>query len=274
MRTFTQLDVFTSGPSTGNPLAVVGEADDLADGDMKAFARWTMLSETTFLLPPEHPDADYRARIFTPRGELPFAGHPTLGSACAWRAAGGEPRTAGTIVQECAAGLIEVRERGDTFAFRAPKPSRTGPLDDEALTEALACLRLPAHEVLDHQWGVNGPRWAMIQVADADVLRGLHPDNSALSTMEVGVVALTPGTPYAYEVRAFPPAPMREDPVTGSLNAAAAQWLRRRALVPEAYRVLQGTEVGARGEVTIDDAADGLWVGGRVASVVSGTVDL
>ena len=172
MRPYTQVDVFTSGPFTGNPLAVVLRGDGLSDEAMQAFARWTMLSETTFLLPPAAPAADYRVKIFTPRGELPFAGHPTLGSAHAWLEAGGVPANAGRVVQECGVGLVDVRTPGETLAFRAPPPTKSGPLDDDALGEALACLKIGREAVVDHAWGVNGPRWAMIQVADAGVLRG------------------------------------------------------------------------------------------------------
>lgn len=278
MRRFTQVDVFGTRAGSGNPLAVVVDGGGLSTEEMAAFARWTMLSETTFLLPPRDPAADYRVRIFTTGEELPFAGHPTLGSAHAWLVAGGVPRRPGRITQECGAGLVEVRvdatgPEASELAFAAPPVVRSGPLDEATLARALACLRVGPDAVVAHAWGVNGPRWAMLQLADAAAVRRLRPDAGVLDDFMVGAVGLCrDGEGHAYEVRAFCPPPPAEDPVTGSLNAAVAGWLRGRGLVPASYRVRQGLQAGSDGTLTIDDARDGLWVGGAVRTIITGHV--
>ncbi len=274
VRRFVQVDVFGSRPLGGNPLAVVVDAEGLDGAAMQELARWTGLSETTFLLAPTAAGADYRVRIFTPGGELPFAGHPTLGSAYAWLTSGGVAR-GGSVVQECGAGLVEVRVDGDRLAFTAPPLTRTGPLDAAALGRCLGCFGVDPAHVVAHAWGDNGPPWAMVLRDDPDVLRAIRPTAPSGRDLFPAAVALTPGEPWAYEVRAFvpPPNPV-EDPVTGSLNAAAAQWLRSRGDVSAAYVVRQGMQVGAAGEVHVTDTGDRLWVGGRVTTVVSGTVDL
>lgn len=271
-RRFTQVDVFGDGGVTGNPLAVVHDADGLSDTEMQAFASWTNLSETTFLLPPTDPAADYRVRIFTGSNELPFAGHPTLGSASAWLAAGGRPRSAGEVVQECGLGLVRVRLEGDRPAFAAPARLRTGPLDEVSLTVAEAVLGIPRHEWLAHEWGDNGPPWMMVELADDATVRALRPDLTRLGVHQhLGIVGRSVGQ-YAYEVRGF--VGSWEDPVTGSLNAAAAQWLRGRGDVPASYVATQGSQLGRHGEVFVHDDGTEVWIGGRVRTVIDGTADL
>lgn len=270
-RRYLELDVFATAPLTGNALAVVVDAAGLATEQMQAFARWTNLSETTFLLPPTDPGADYRVRIFTPREEYPFAGHPTLGSAAAWLASGGSLRDEGVVVQECGVGLVRVRVQGDILAFAAPPRTRTDPLDNATLDRLLEGLGLAPADIVAHEWGVNGPPWPLLQLASVDVLRSV-PSDVGVRVGLVGLVALTDAAPHAYEVRGL--LEDGEDPVTGSLNASVAQWLRARGLVGERYTVSQGRQAGRDGEVRIvDDGAD-IWVGGRVATLVEGTLDL
>lgn len=271
-RRFAQVDVFGTGGISGNPLAVVVDGEGLSTDEMAAFARWTNLSETTFLLPPTRPTADYAVRIFTTTGELPFAGHPTLGSAAVWLATGGVPRRTGVVVQECGAGLVTVRLDGGILAFAAPDRSRTGPLDESTLAVAERCLGLPRSEFVAHAWGVNGPPWAIVQLASAEAVRAVRPRLSELGTVFLGLVGLTAEGPHAYEVRGL--LADFEDPVTGSLNASVAQWLRARDLVPPAYTVAQGSAVGRAGEVQVTDDGDDVWIGGRVQPIITGTVIL
>lgn len=274
MARFVQVDVFGSRPFGGNPLAVVLDADGLCDDRMQEVARWTGLSETTFLLPATDPGADYRVRIFTPGGELPFAGHPTLGSAHAWLEAGGSSHD-GVVVQQCGAGLVSVRVGPKGLAFAAPPLRRGGPLDEATLARCLACLGIDASQVVAHAWGDNGPPWAMVLLADAALLQSLRPAVVDARAAFPAGIALTPDKEWAYEVRAFmaPPNPA-EDPVTGSLNAAAAMWLRSRGAVPAAYTVRQGMQVGAAGEISVSDEGERIWIGGQVSTVVSGTITL
>lgn len=271
-RRFTQVDVFGDGGATGNPLAVVHDATGLDRAAMRSFAAWTNLSETTFLLPPSDPAADYRVRIFTAVEELPFAGHPTLGSAFAWLAAGGRPRRPGVIVQECGAGLVRLRVDADRLSFAAPPRRRTGPLDEAHLDIVEAALGAPRTDWVGHEWGDNGPPWMMVELADADAVRHAWVDCSRLGAHDyLGLVGRSDGA-YAYEVRGL--VGRTEDPVTGSLNAAVAQWLRGRGAVPDAYVATQGSAVGRHGEVFVrDDGAD-IWIGGRVLLVITGEVDL
>ncbi len=271
-RRFTQVDVFGDGGITGNPLAVVHDATGLGGAAMQEFAAWTNLSETTFLLPPTTPGADYRVRIFTVTEELPFAGHPTLGSASAWLAAGGRPLDAGTVVQECAAGLVRVRVNADRLAFAAPPRRRSGPLDEAHLAIAEGALGMPRTDWVAHEWGDNGPPWMMVELTDADAVRRAWVDRTWLGPRDyLGLVGLGPDE-YAYEVRGI--VGHWEDPVTGSLNAAVAQWLRSRGVVPATYVATQGSEVGRHGEVFVHDDGMEIWIGGRVRTVISGTVDL
>ncbi len=273
-RRFAQVDVFHSSRCSGNPVAAVIESEGLTTRQMQAFARWMNLSETTFLLPPTRPEADYRLRIFTPAGELPFAGHPTLGSAHAWLEHGGRPRLEIGLIQECAAGLIEVRRRDEILAFAAPPVTRTGPLEPSTLSAAIAAAGVTARDVVDHQWGVNGPRWAVLALRSADAVRAAEPVATRLRDFDLGLVGPEDsGSPYAYEVRAIvaPPAPA-EDPVTGSLNAAIAQWLRREGRVPTSYLAHQGSQVGAAGEITVTDDGTAIWIGGRTSTLIRGKV--
>jgi PhzF family phenazine biosynthesis protein len=295
---FLQVDVFGSAPLRGNPVAVVLDAEGLDAATMQRLASWTNLSETTFVLPPTHPDADYRLRIFTPGGELPFAGHPTLGSAHARATAAGsaalgqpgsaraqQPARAGVIVQECGVGLVEIRRditpAGDTLAFRAPPLVRQGPLDDADLARVLAALRLDAADVVSHAWVDNGPGWMAVRLRSADAVLALEPDDALTAGLMIGAVGPYPaGSPENVEVRAFAAAVgVREDPVTGSLNAALAPGLVAEGVVPPRYRAGQGRHLGRAGIVTVtcDDAPGGdaaVWVGGTTVTCVAGTLEV
>lgn len=273
---FHQVDVFSKEPLRGNPLAVVHDAGDLDEATMAAFARWTNLSETTFLMPPTTQGADYRVRIFTPAKELPFAGHPTLGSCHAWLMVGGKPRFAGEIVQECGVGLIRIRKEGDKLAFAAPPLRRTGPLDDEVLEQIVTGLGIHREDIVDHQWVDNGPSWCGVVLRSADQVLSIKPDLAVLRQLKVGVIAPQPaGSDTDFEVRAFPVAGgIVEDPVTGSLNAGLAMWLINEGLAPEHYVVAQGTAMDRRGRVFVDKVGDTIWIGGDVAICVEGSVNL
>jgi phenazine biosynthesis protein PhzF family len=272
-RRFTQVDVF--GPERdgfGNPLAVVVDGAGLSDAQMAAFAAWTNLSETVFLLPPTTPEVDYRVRIFTIDNELPFAGHPTLGSAFAWLAAGGVARRPGGLVQECGVGLVQLRTDGDRVAFAAPPRRRVGPLSEELVARAEAVIGVPRSQWVAHEWGDNGPPWMMIELADASAVREVRFDTSKLGALEhLGLIGRDTGQ-FAYEVRGQVGA--WEDPVTGSLNASVAQWLRARGVVPSDYVATQGSQLGRRGEIFVHDDGTDIWIGGRVRPIISGTVEL
>jgi PhzF family phenazine biosynthesis protein len=274
-RQFRQVDVFTDTPYLGNPVAVVLGADGLGQDQMQRFARWTNLSETTFVLAPEAAGADYRVRIFTPGGELPFAGHPTLGTCHAWREAGGQPSRDGVIVQECQAGLIRIRPAGSGRAFAAPPLVRGGPVE-EPLTRHLAeVLNIARADIVAAQWADNGPGWVAVLLASAEAVLAVRP---GAADLHIGVVGpYPPGSPEAFEVRAFVSRDggTGEDPVTGSLNASLAQWLldTGRATVP--YVASQGTTLGRKGRVYVSRDDDGqVWVGGGAVTCVSGTVEL
>lgn len=276
MRPFSQVDVFASELTQGNPVAVVHGADGIDDGRMAAFARWTNLSETTFLLQPTTTEADYRLRIFTPGGELPFAGHPTLGSARAWLEADGRPRHADEIVQECAAGLIRVRIDGDQLAFAAPPLLRDGPVDPIDLAEATTALGLLPGQVIDAAWADNGPGWVALLLDSAESVLAIEPDTTAFGVLDkIGVVGPhSPGSETAFEVRAFFPGGVGEDPVTGSLNASIGQWLTSTGRAPASYVAAQGTRLHRKGRVHIDVVGDDLWVGGQTTIGVTGSVNL
>lgn len=275
-RAFAQVDVFGAEPFRGNPVAVVVDGGGVDDEAMAAFARWTNLSETTFLLPPRDPAADYRLRIFTPGGELPFAGHPTLGSAHAWLAAGGVPQASGVIVQECGAGLVRLRVSEAGIAFAAPPRRRSGPADDATLARAVAALRIDRSEILGHEWADNGPGWLAVRLASADRVLELEPDQALLAGLPLGVVGPhPPGAECAFEVRAFiPDAGVPEDPVTGSLNAGIAQWLIGAGLAPERYVAAQGTALGRAGRVHVERLGDDVWIGGATTTLIDGVVQL
>jgi len=273
---FTQVDVFTDTPLFGNPLAVVHGADGLSDTQMQAFARWTNLSETAFLLRPTEPEADYRVRIFTPGGELPFAGHPTLGSCHAWLERGGVPKAGDQLVQQCGVGLVRLRRDGARLAFAAP-PLRTTPVDDATLARVLPALGLVRDQVQAAQWLDNGPKWLTLLLADAARVLAIEPDHAALKALcMVGVVAPQPaGGDSQFEVRAFAaPDGIPEDPVTGSLNAGIAQWLIGAGLAPARYVAAQGTRLARRGRVYIEQSGDAVWVGGHSVSCIRGEVGL
>lgn len=274
-RPFTQVDVFSSGPLTGNPLAVVHDADDLSGDQLQQFARWTGLSETAFLLEPTDAAADYRVRIFTPTRELPFAGHPTLGSAAAWLAAGGQGREPGRVVQQCGVGLVPVRADGDRLAFAAPPLSRDEPVAEELLARITRGLGLDRADLLDARILVNGPEWVALRLASAEQVLALELDPAGLDGLDLGLVGPYPaGAEVQFEVRGLLPGDVAEDPVTGSLNAALATWLIRTGEAPSSYVAAQGARVGAAGRVHVDEREDGLWVGGRVDLVVTGSVRL
>lgn len=272
-RKFSQVDVFGDGAATGNPLAVVLDARGMDESAMKAFAAWTNLSETTFLFRPTDPAADYAVRIFTAVGELPFAGHPTLGSAHAWLEAGGRPHRRGHLVQQCGVGLVHVRLVGDRPAFAAPPRRRAGPLDEAHLAIAEAALGTPRTHWVAHEWGDNGAPWMMIELADAESVRRAWVDRTQLGRHDhLGLVGRFPGGAYAYEVRGI--LAHTEDPVTGSLHASVAQWLRSRQEVPDVYVAAQGSQVGHRGEVFVTDDGTDIWIGGRTRTMIIGKVDL
>ncbi|WP_298825530.1 PhzF family phenazine biosynthesis protein [uncultured Piscinibacter sp.] len=275
-RRFTQLDVFTAAPLKGNALAVVHDAEGLSDAQMAAFARWTNLSETTFLLPPTTPDADYRVRIFTPGGELPFAGHPTLGSCHAWLAAGGRARSSGAVVQECGVGLVRIRRDGSRLAFAAPPLRRSGAVDAATLEHAARSLKIPRDAMRASNWVDNGPGWVAVMLGARDEVLALQPDFAAMRGLKLGVVAPCPtGHDAQFEVRAFVPTlGVPEDPVTGSLNAGLAQWLIGTGLAPPRYVAAQGTALGRDGRVFVEQVGDDVWVGGDSVIVVGGQVML
>lgn len=277
MRTFSQVDVFTDELTMGNPVAVVHDADGLSTAAMQTFARWTNLSETTFLLPPTDPAADFKLRIFTTARELPFAGHPTIGSAVAWLAAGGVPRSDAGPVQECGAGLVRLRRDGDRMAFAAPPLVRSGPVDEADLAQVLRGLRLTVDQVVDAQWCANGPEWLVVLLRDADAVLRVEPDPAGFGAFsDVGVVGPYPdGGDVAFEVRGLvADAGVWEDPVTGSLNAGIAQWLISAGRAPGSYIAAQGSRVGRRGRVYVEQADGEVWVGGNCVIGVSGTVEL
>lgn len=273
---FSQVDVFAPGPKAGNPVAVVHDAHGLSTEQMQSFANWTNLSETTFLLEPSHPEADYRLRIFTPAAELPFAGHPTLGSAHAWLEKGGQPRRDGELVQECEAGLVKIRRSGTDLAFAAPPLVRSGPVEPEVLEHALTSLGLDASQVLGSNWVDNGPGWLGIRLHSAEAVLQLQPDFTLMDDLCIGVIGSYPeGKPAGFEVRAFVPGfSVPEDPVTGSLNAGLAQWLLSEGVVSGNYTVQQGTVLGRGGLLTVTVEDDEIWIGGVSRSVVSGRVSL
>ena len=277
---FTQVDVFTESPLRGNPLAVVHGADGLTDAQMQTFARWTNLSETTFLLNPTSPEADYRVRIFTPGGELAFAGHPTLGSCHAWLEQGGVAKTAGRVVQQCGVGLVQIRRDGQRAAFAAP-PSRREDVDVGLLSRVLVALGLSASQVRAAQWLDNGPKWLGLLLDDAQTVLRIEPEHAVLKGLaKVGVIGAHPGGDEAsgdaqFEVRAFAaPIGIPEDPVTGSLNASFAQWLIGEGIAPVRYVAAQGTRMDRSGRVHIEREGDTVWVGGRSVTCIRGELNL
>ena len=275
LRRFSQVDVFTDTPYAGNPLAVVVDGDGLSTEAMQRFASWTNLSETTFLLRPRRAQADYRVRIFTTQSELPFAGHPTLGSCHVWLAAGGVPKSAPQLVQECEAGLIPLHASGDRLAFAAPPLVRSGPPEPSLVEHVAAVLDIERADIVDAEWADNGPGWLAVLLENAEAVLAVRPRSVDLDLGVVG--AYPPGSPAAFEIRAFFPkdGSTVEDPVTGSLNASVAQWLIRSGRATPPYTVAQGTALGRLGRVEIStDETGKVWVGGRTITCISGSVDL
>jgi PhzF family phenazine biosynthesis protein len=300
-RPFSQVDVFTATPYLGNPLAVVHDATGLDAAAMQRVTDWTNLSEASFLAPPTHSGADYAVRIFCPGRELPFAGHPTLGSCHAWLEAGGRPKGE-FIVQECGIGLVRIRRNAvsGALAFAAPPLVRGGPLDDADLDTIARGLRIARSDIVAHAWCDNGPRWRGVMLASAQQVLALKPDAAVLSGWELGIVGpraklgvvgpRTPGQPAAnqssiapgshasedsdFEVRAFFPghSGLAEDPVTGSLNAAVAQWLIGAGIAPARYVAAQGTALGRAGRVHVEQVGKDIWIGGHSVTCVRGEV--
>ena len=266
--------MFAGQAYRGNPLAVVLDGQGLQTATMQQFANWTNLSETTFLLPPEDPRADYRVRIFTGTEEFPFAGHPTLGSAHTWLEAGGVPKTAEFIVQECAAGLVRIKRDGGRLAFAAPPLTRFGPVEQPVRRQLAAALGVPAGDIVDASWLVNGPEWIGVLLESAEQVLALTPDQAAMGDLKVGVIGPHErGAGADFEVRTFLPGDaMVEDPVTGSFNAGAAQWLIGRGRAPERYVAAQGTVLGRAGRIHIVAEDGDIWVGGETTTCIRGTV--
>ncbi len=274
-RPFKQVDVFTTEAFRGNPLAVVMDGRGLSTDAMQRLADWTNLSETTFVLPATQPGADYRVRIFSPGRELPFAGHPTLGTCHAWLEDGGAP-AGPEVVQECGAGLVRIRRGEGRLAFAAPPLNRSGPLEEFDLRRIALALKIDRVDILHHAWCDNGPGWHGVMLRSAAQVMALRPDATALGDLDLGVVGAYPeGGECAFEVRAFfsSLSGMTEDPVTGSLNAALGQWLIGAGLAPARYVASQGTALGRAGRVHVERDAQGqVWVGGAVVTCVRGTV--
>jgi len=275
---FKQLDVFSEVPLKGNPLAVVLGADGLSDEQMTAFANWTNLSETTFLLAPRHPEADYRVRIFSTSTELPFAGHPTLGSCHAWLKAGGVPKGQ-EILQECGVGLVRIRRGEHGLAFLAPPLLRSGPLDDEMLERVRKGLGLATEDVVEAQWVDNGAGWLALMLKDRQQVLALKPDYHQLLDLAVGVIApwdrAVDGDDAQFEVRGFIAGDgMPEDPATGSLNAGLAQWMLSKGLAPSSYVVSQGLTMGRAGKIHVDQVGEEVWIGGAVVTCIEGSLTL
>ena len=295
-RPYLQVDVLTPEPYRGNPLAVVLDGEGLTAEAMQQFTNWTNLSEATFVLPPtpegRAAGADYRVRIFSPGRELPFAGHPTLGSCHAWLQSGGQPRVAGRVVQECGVGLVALRQDDDRLAFAAPPLIKSGPLDEADVARIAQGLGVARSDILHHAWCDNGPNWRGVMLRSAAQVLALKPDGAILAGLDVGVVGPTAeggasaprgkvgvvgssdADGIAFEVRAFFPGNngLAEDPVTGSLNAALAQWLIGAGLAPAQYVASQGTCLGRAGRVHVQQEGDTIWVGGHSVTCMAGEV--
>jgi PhzF family phenazine biosynthesis protein len=273
---FHQVDVFSSGPFKGNPLAVIAGADGLDDDKMRAIANWTNLSETTFLLPPQDPAADYRVRIFTPVRELPFAGHPTLGSCHVWLALGGRPKT-DAVVQDCGAGLVRIKRDGARLAFAAPPLRRSGEVEPDLRARIARALGIGEQEIRAAQWVDNGPGWVAVRLGSRSEVLALKHDASVLGDQSLGVVApwdaARDGSEVQFEVRAFM-GRGGEDPVTGSLNAGLAQWLIGSGVAPKRYVAAQGTVLGRAGRVHVAQEGEATWIGGDVTTCIAGTITL
>lgn len=269
------VDVFAETPLFGNPLPVVIDCEGLSGEDMMRITRWMNQSETTFLLPPSTPEADYRVRIFTLERELPFAGHPTLGTCFVWLQHGGQPRNASRIMQECDAGLIPIRREGDRLAFAAPPLQRSGPVEDAKIDEVCAVLGIDRSEIIDIEWSDNGPGWIGVLLTSAQAVLDLKPAGKHETRIDIGVVGPYPeGHEFAYELRAFftdQHYNMMEDPVTGSLNASIAQWMIASGRAQPPYFAQQGTRLGRAGRIAITEQDGDIWIGGKVISLIEGS---
>jgi PhzF family phenazine biosynthesis protein len=282
-RPLKQVDVFTTVAYKGNPLAVVLDGTGLSTQDMQHFTNWTNLSECTFLLPPTDAKADYKVRIFCPGRELPFAGHPTLGTCHAWLEAGGKPKSE-FVVQECGIGLIRIKRDGSRLAFAAPKLLKSGPLDEADVQLIARGLRIERSDIIAHAWCDNGPNWRGVMLRSAEQVLSLKPDASILAGLDIGVVgprgkvgvvgAQTENNDTQFEVRAFFPGNngMAEDPVTGSLNAALAQWLIGAGIAPPHYVAAQGTAMSRAGRVHVSQEGADIWIGGASVTCIDGKV--
>jgi PhzF family phenazine biosynthesis protein len=273
-RQFQLVDVFGDGPFTGNGLAVIASAEGLDSAAMQRITRWFNLSETTFLLPATEADADYRVRIFTLERELPFAGHPTLGSCHAWLTAGGQPKHGDRIVQQCGAGLIPIRRNRQGLAFAAPPVLRDGPIDDAKLDEIVDLLRISRDDIVEARWADNGPGWAAVLLASAEAVLAVEPAREHPHRIDVGIIGPRPaGGETAFELRTFfsnQHGAIVEDPVTGSFNASAAQWMLASGRAQSPYVAAQGTRLGCRGRIRIEQDEEILWIGGATETLFSG----
>jgi PhzF family phenazine biosynthesis protein len=274
---FQQVDVFTAVPFKGNPLAVILNGNDLAEQQMAAIASWTNLSETTFLVAPTEPSADYRVRIFTPERELPFAGHPTLGSCHAWLTAGNSPK-GDQVVQECGVGLVRIKRDGHGLAFSAPPLRRSGNVAPDLLARLARGLRVEPAAIKASQWVDNGPGWVAVMFASRAEILALRPDFSAFAGQPVGVVAPwdaeKDGSDANFEVRGFITTRSAEDPVTGSLNAGLGQWLIGSGVAPNRYIASQGTALGRAGRVHVEREGKDIWVGGNTVTCIEGKINV
>jgi len=264
---FKQVDVFTSRPFLGNPVAVVIDAEGLDTAQMQRIAGWTNLSETTFLLKSDK--ADYRVRIFTPRQELPFAGHPTLGSAHAAIESGFATPKSGGLRQECGAGVLDLRVEGSKLYVKAP-PAKIAPLEQAPGPFGGPLLKIDV-----------GPVWVVGEMADGGALAALKPDMTALAEWTdslcatgVTVFARSGEADCAFHVRSFAPAHgVPEDPVCGSGNISVAAYLRHFKRAPASYATRQGMQLGRDGRVSIQVSAQDIWLGGEAVTCVEGVLN-
>jgi PhzF family phenazine biosynthesis protein len=272
-RRFAQVDVFTETPYRGNPVAVVLDGDGLADDELARIANWTNLSETTFVLPPTQWGADYRVRIFTPSRELPFAGHPTLGTCHAWLRAGGQPQADALVLQECPAGLVRVRRADGLLSFAAPPLLRGGPVDTDLVASLAARAGVDPATIVAAEWVDNGPGWIALLLDSVEAVLAASPTTEV---GDLGLVALhPPDSDVDLEVRAFFPqnGMAVEDPVTGSLNASVAMWVLDRHYLASPYVARQGTALGRAGRVHVEADDDGIWIGGGTVTCIEGTIE-
>ncbi|MBM3549315.1 MAG: PhzF family phenazine biosynthesis protein [Alphaproteobacteria bacterium] len=271
---YRQVDVFTATALKGNPLGVVHNAEGISDSTMASFANWTNLSETTFLLKPTHKDADYRVRIYTVARELPFAGHPTLGSCHAWLEAGGKPKGE-EVVQECGVGLVRIRRDGKRLAFAAPALKKSGAVEPETLDQIAHCLGIQPKAIKASNWVDNGPGFVAVMLGSRAEVLALKPDFAAMGNLRIGAIGKAEGGEIDFEIRAFVPGEgVKEDPVTGSLNAGVGQWLIGANLAPKRYVAAQGTALGRAGRIYVEKIGSDVWVGGDSVTVIEGSTTL